>query len=195
MNNIRVLMFGWELPPENSGGLGVACLGLSRKLNKKGVNLTFVVPRKKDSMKRSCFRLLSADVNYKEIEFNSPITPYSTPDSYKSVLKKEENNIYGENLFDEVLRYRQCAKEVALHEKFDVIHAHDWLSFGAGIVAKEATGKPLVAHVHATEFDRGGGVNINEKVYEKEREGMKKADKIVAVSNYTKNIIIEKYGI
>ena len=195
MSNINVLMFGWELPPENSGGLGVACLGLSRKLNENGINLTFVVPRKTDSMKRSCFNLLAAGSKYKEIEFNSPITPYSTPSSYKSVLKKEEQNIYGKNLFDEVLRYRQCAKKIALSEEFDVIHAHDWLSFGAGIEAKKITGKPLVAHVHATEFDRGGGVNVDERVYKREKEGMEMADKVVAVSNYTKGIIVDKYGI
>ena len=195
MSNISVLMFGWELPPENSGGLGVACLGLSRELNRRGVNLKFVVPRKKDSMKRSCFSLLAADINYKEIEFNSPIKPYSTPSNYKSFLKEEESNIYGDTLFDEVLRYRQCARKIALREDFDVIHAHDWLSFGAGIEAKKVTGKPLVAHVHATEFDRGGGVNIDERVYEREKEGMQEADKVIAVSNYTRKIIIDKYGI
>ena len=188
-------MFGWELPPENSGGLGVACLGLSRELNRRGVNLSFVVPRKKESMDRNCFRLLAADINYKEIEFDSPITPYSTPESYKSALEKEEKNIYGDTLFDEVLRYRQCGRNLALNEEFDVIHAHDWLSFGAGIEAKKATGKPMVAHIHATEFDRGGGVNIDERVYKREKEGMEAADKVVAVSNYTKGIVVDKYGI
>lgn len=195
MNNIRVLMFGWELPPENSGGLGVACLGLSRELNRRGVEISFVVPRKKESMNKSCFNLLAADINYKEIEFNSPITPYSTSQSYKSALKEEEKNIYGDNLFDEVLRYRQCGRKLALKEEFDVIHAHDWLSFGAGIEAKKATGKPLVAHIHATEFDRGGGVNIDERVYKREKEGFEAADKIIAVSHYTKKIVVDKYGI
>ncbi len=198
MKNIRVLMFGWELPPENSGGLGVACLGLSRELNRRGVNISFVVPRKMDSMKRDCFRLLAADINhnYEEIEFNSPITPYSTSESYKSVLREEkEGNIYGDTLFEEVERYRKCGRKVALKRGCDVIHAHDWLSFGAGIEAKKATEKPLVAHVHATEFDRGGGVNIDQRVYDKEKEGMEVADKVVAVSNYTKKIVVDKYGI
>ncbi len=197
MNNIRVLMFGWELPPENSGGLGVACLGLSRKLNENGVDIKFVVPRKKESMRRSCFKLLSASVNYnfEEIEFESPMTPYITAEKYESVLKREESDIYGENLFEEVARYRECAKKLAKYEKFDVIHAHDWLSFGAGVEAKKITEKPLVAHVHATEFDRGGGVNIDERVYKREREGMEAADKVIAVSHYTKGIVVEKYGI
>ncbi len=194
MNKFNVLMFGWELPPENSGGLGVACSGLSKKLNEKGVDLTFVVPRKKKSMEADYFELLSADVHYREVEFNSVISPYLTPEKYKSVLQ-EENNIYGSNLFEEVDRYRQCAKKIARLKNFDIIHSHDWLSFGAGAEAKKATGKPMVAHVHATEFDRGGGTNIDERVYQREKEGMKAADKVVAVSGYTKKVITDKYFI
>lgn len=193
MANLRVLMFGWELPPENSGGLGVACLGLSKKLNEKGVNLTFVVPRKKKSMEKDFFRLVSAGVNYKEIEVNSLLSPYLNVGSYRTILT-EENDIYGKNLFEEVNRYRKCGAKIGFFEKFDVIHAHDWLSFGAGIEAKRVSGKPLVAHIHATEFDRGGG-NADPRVYAKEKEGMQIADKVLAVSNYTKNIIIEKYQI
>lgn len=195
MANFRVLMFGWELPPENSGGLGVACLGLSQELFRRGIDLTFVVPRKKDSMKREFLNLVSADVNYKKMEVDSPLSPYLSPGKYKSALKKEENNIYGENLFEEVDRYSKCVAKIAKFEDFDVIHAHDWLSFGAGITAKKVSGKPLVVHVHATEYDRGGGRNVDPRVLKKEQEGMKEADKIIAVSNYTKNIIIENYGI
>ncbi len=194
MGKVKVLMFGWELPPENSGGLGVACLGLSQKLSERGVDLTFVVPRKTEAMDRGFFNLLSANVNYKEIEVNSCLSPYISPEKYESILR-EEDNIYGETLFEEVAAYRKCAKKIALFEKFDVIHAHDWLSFGAGVEAKKVTGKPLVVHVHATEFDRGGGKGIDSRVYGREKEGMELADKVVAVSNYTKNIIVEKYNI
>lgn len=195
MNKSRILMFGWELPPENSGGLGVACLGLSRELYGRGVDITFVVPKKTKSMKRDFFNLISADVNYKKLEVDSPLSPYLNPKKYKSVLKKEERDIYGKNLFEEVDRYSECAAEIAKFENFDLIHAHDWLSFGAGIIAKKVSGKPLVAHVHATEYDRGGGRNINPRVFKKEKEGLQKADKIIAVSNYTKNIIINNYEI
>ncbi len=194
MANLRVLMFGWELPPENSGGLGVACLGLSEKLNEKGVDLTFVVPRKKKSMEKNFFRLVSAGINYKEIEINSPLSPYLNATSYRSILA-EDHDIYGKDLFEEVDRYRRCGKKIGLFEKFDVIHAHDWLSFGAGIEAKKVSGKPLIAHVHATEFDRGGGDNADPRVYVREKEGMEMADRILAVSNYTKGIIVDKYGI
>ncbi len=189
-------MFGWELPPQNSGGLGVACLGLAKNLANQGAEITFVLPRK--SGDNSFFRVIPANIsyNYKQIEVNSPLSPYLTPEKYRNnFLQTEENNLYGTSLFNEVCRYAECAKKIAKIEKFDVIHAHDWLSFGAGINAKKVSGKPFIAHVHATEFDRGGEGRINQEVYKKEKEGMEVADKVIAVSNFTKNIIIKHYGI
>ncbi len=186
-------MFGWELPPQNSGGLGVACLGLAKSLTKKGVEITFVLPRKVEE--NSFFRIVPAKTSYKKkIEVNSLLSPYLNVENYKGVLEREESNLYGKGLFDEVERYRECGRNIAEGEDFDVIHAHDWLSFGAGIEAKKVSGKPLVVHIHATEFDRGGG-GLNEEVYKKEKEGFKEADKVVAVSNYTKSIVVHNYGI
>ena len=103
---------------------------------------------------------------------------------------------YGANLMEEVARYAMVAAQVArnLEGQFDVIHAHDWLTYYAGIAAKRVSGKPLVVHMHATEFDRSGE-HINEQTYAIERAGMEAADKVIAVSNLTRNIIIEKYGI
>ncbi len=193
----KVLMFGWELPPQNSGGLGVACLGLAKSLTKKGIEVTFVLPRK--NKENGFFRVIPANISYKykAIEIDSPLSPYLTPEKYRNEFLEIEKgeDIYGKTLFEEVRRYSQCAKKIAKVENFDIIHAHDWLSFGAGIAAKEVSGKPLVSHVHATEFDRSGEGRINESVYQKEREGMKKADRVVSVSNFTKNIINRHYGI
>jgi glycosyltransferase involved in cell wall biosynthesis len=101
---------------------------------------------------------------------------------------------YGSNLFTEVSRYALVAAVVASQNQFDVIHAHDWLTYPAGIAAKEVSGKPLVVHVHATEFDRSGE-NVNQAVYDIERRGMHAADKVITVSNLTRNIVIEKYGV
>ncbi len=101
---------------------------------------------------------------------------------------------YGKNLMEEVVRYAMVAGEIALRHNFEVIHAHDWLTYLAGIAAKRLTGKPLVVHVHATEFDRSGE-NVNTEVYDIEKMGMKEADVVVAVSNLTRNIVITKYGI
>ncbi len=101
---------------------------------------------------------------------------------------------YGYNLLEEIKNYAMVSEIIAGKNNFDLIHAHDWLAYPAGIAAKNASGKPLVIHVHATEFDRSGG-NVNPNVYSIEREGMEVADKIIAVSNLTRNTIIEKYGI
>lgn len=103
--------------------------------------------------------------------------------------------MYGQDLRGEVLRYAAMAKDIAGKEKFDVIHAHDWLTFLAGVEAKRSTGKPLFVHVHATEFDRTGGGNFNDFVYDIEKLGMEQADGVIAISEYTKNIIIQHYGI
>ncbi len=103
---------------------------------------------------------------------------------------------YGANLMEEVARYAMVAAQVAknLEGQFDVIHAHDWLTYYAGIAAKKVSGKPLVVHMHATEFDRSGE-NVNQSVYDIERTGMHAADRVIAVSNLTRNTVIEKYGV
>jgi glycosyltransferase involved in cell wall biosynthesis len=103
--------------------------------------------------------------------------------------------IYGKNLFEEVKRYAMEARKIALNEDFDIIHAHDWLSFEAGIAAKEVSGKPLVVQLHSTEYDRCGGQNLNHLVYDIEKKGMEKADKIIGVSKLTKRIIEQQYHI
>ena len=113
-----------------------------------------------------------------------------TDDGYKI----EFSGGYGPDLMKEIRNYALIAEFIARNNRFDVIHAHDWLTFPAGIAAKKISGKPLVIHVHATDFDRSGG-NVNPRVYAVEREGMENADHIIAVSTLTKNIIIEKYGI
>jgi glycosyltransferase involved in cell wall biosynthesis len=101
---------------------------------------------------------------------------------------------YSAGLFDEVTWYGLVGAEIAGSEKYDLIHAHDWLAYPAGIEAKKASGKPLVVHVHATEFDRSG-LNTNKRILEIERKGMEAADKVIAVSNFTRRTIIDHYGI
>ncbi|MEG2319518.1 MAG: glycosyltransferase family 4 protein, partial [Mucinivorans sp.] len=103
---------------------------------------------------------------------------------------------YGPTLMEEVARYAVVAAQVAkeLEGQFDIIHAHDWLTYYAGIAAKRVSGKPLVVHMHATEFDRSGE-NINTVVYNIERTGMMAADRVIAVSNMTRQTVIEKHGI
>lgn len=145
------------------------------------------------------------------IEIDSKLVPYVDPADYHKLATLEVasdrrlyntkgdgkinfSGKYGTNLLEEIANYAYVANLIAQDTEFDVIHAHDWLAYPAGIAAKEATGKPLVIHVHATDFDRSGG-SVNPVVYDIEKRGMDAADKIITVSNLTRNIVIEKYGI
>jgi glycosyltransferase involved in cell wall biosynthesis len=137
--------------------------------------------------------------------------PYVDPEEFESVVE-EENRIkefegastlsrrfrfsgkYGVNLMEEVANYALVASGIAATNTFDVIHAHDWLTYPAGISAKNISGKPLVIHVHATEFDRSGD-HVNQPVYNIERSGMEAADLVITVSNLTRQIVIDRYGI
>ena len=140
--------------------------------------------------------------------------PYADPEDFARIVNDENRYMqkdfrvqygkkykfsgkYGANLMEEVARYAMAGASLALEHKdeFDVIHAHDWLTYLAGIAAKALTGKPLVVHVHATSFDRGSEDQIDDRVYGLERRGMEAADKVIAVSELTRNICINKYGI
>ncbi|MBN1951313.1 MAG: glycosyltransferase family 4 protein [Bacteroidales bacterium] len=155
------------------------------------------------------YKAFLSQINY--IEVGSNIIPYTSPEEYqklqqeiKSGNKKlintrfrgkfEFSGGYGTNLFQEISNYAIVSSQLARNMKFDIIHAHDWLTYPAGIAAKEVSGKPLVIHVHATDFDRSGG-SVNPGVFEIEKRGMEVADMIIAVSNLTRNTIIQNYGI
>ena len=161
----------------------------------------------------------SSDINefLDKVQFfkiGTNMIPYADPEDFTKIVEDEKKFIdkefriqygkkykfsgkYGANLMEEVARYAMAGATLALEHKdeFDVIHAHDWLTYLAGIAAKKMTGKPLVVHVHATSFDRGSEDNIDTRVYSLERRGMEAADKVIAVSELTRNICINKYGI
>jgi glycosyltransferase involved in cell wall biosynthesis len=145
------------------------------------------------------------------LEVSSNLIPYVGPEEFERLLSEtqlentEENETklshkfrftgkYGKDLMKEVSRYALIAASIAAKEEFDVIHAHDWLTYLAGITAKLVSGKPLVVHIHATEFDRSGE-NVNQAVFDIEKQGMEMADKVIAVSHLTRNIVINRYGI
>ena len=148
------------------------------------------------------------------VHIGSNMIPYADPEEFSKIVEDERkrqikdfrisygqkfkfSGKYGANLMEEVARYAMVGGTIALQHKdeFDVIHAHDWLTYFAGIAAKELTGKPLVVHVHATSFDRGSADNIDTRVFDIEKRGMAAADKVVAVSDLTRNICINKYGV
>lgn len=145
------------------------------------------------------------------MEIGSNLIPYVGPEEFERLVQEETSHSethvkdilstkfefsgkYGTNLMEEVSRYAMVAAVIAKQHQFDVIHAHDWLTYSAGIAAKHATGKPLVVHMHATEFDRSGE-NVNQDVFRIEQNGMREADLVIAVSNLTRNVVIERYGI
>lgn len=196
MKRIRVLMFGWEFPPHNSGGLGIACYGLTKALARAKIDVIFVLPKKLSGFDHDFLRMVFANVrNVTLRSVHSLLVPYINTESYEEYLRTApDNEVYGLNLFEEVRRYGLRARKIAMEEEHDVIHAHDWLSFRAGIEAKRLSGKPLVVHVHATEFDRTAG-HPNQHIYEAERKGMHAADCVIAVSHHTKKTIMEHYGI
>jgi glycosyltransferase involved in cell wall biosynthesis len=213
---MKVLMFGWEFPPYVSGGLGVACEGLVKGLIELSAEIVLVLPRPVESS-TAALRILSTGssapppkprrprrVRLKLRRVRTLLRPYMTEETYDEEIETltapqgdagaPADFIYGPNLHAEVVRYAEEAGRIASREEFDVIHAHDWMTFMAGIRAKRATGKPLVLHVHATEFDRTGG-GENGFVTATERAGAAAADRVVAVSAYTADVLASRYGV
>ncbi|MEA2036523.1 MAG: glycosyltransferase family 4 protein [Nanoarchaeota archaeon] len=196
---MKVLMFGWEFPPYSSGGLGTACYGLTKGLSNNSIEVAFVVPTKYDAKADFVKVIPMRGGVLKMLKVDSNLMPYMTSKEYESELLLGKggkgSSIYGKNIFEEVYRYSQKASLIAEQEPHDIIHCHDWMTFRAGINAKNVSHKPLVIHVHATEFDRTGNTGVNQHVYDIEREGMHKADAIIAVSQFTKNKIVEHYDV
>lgn len=193
--SLKVLMFGWEFPPHNSGGLGTACFGLTKALSREATDVVFVLPKKVPVNSNHAKLVFANEKSIKIRHVDSVLYPYITSDRYSDEIRNLKDDVYGLSLMEEVKRYARKAGAIAVSENCDVIHAHDWLAFLAGIEAKRVTKKPLVVHVHATEFDRTGGMGINTEVFEIEKAGLREADAIIAVSGFTKNILIEKYGV
>ncbi|MBI4135961.1 MAG: glycosyltransferase family 4 protein [Candidatus Vogelbacteria bacterium] len=192
---MRILMIGWEFPPQNSGGLGTACQGLTRALASAGAELIFVLPRCFD-VRAPWQRVIFADGagSFDCRTIKAALSPYLTARGYAR-RRAGADPLYGPDLISEVYRYAAAAADLTRGERFDLIHAHDWLSFPAGLRAKEVSGKPLIVHVHATEFDRTGGNGVNPEVYAIEKEGMTRADRVVTVSQFTKNLVTRHYGV
>ncbi len=188
---MKILMLGWELPPHNSGGLGVACYQLSRALAAQGVDIDFVLPYDAPH-----------DIDFMKVTPALPITAEKLANlggAYDSYCYHCESEICEhaspKDLRGQQKRYTEFVEKHLEDNNADVIHAHDWLTFEAGVRAKQITKKPLIAHVHATEFDRSGEHSGNPLVHEIEYNALHLADRVVAVSQVTKDIIVREYGI
>jgi glycosyltransferase involved in cell wall biosynthesis len=274
---MKILMFGWEFPPHISGGLGMACHGLTEALVRKDVSIIFVIPTLKGGEEFKNGKLIAASevimslphstdnqtspwnptpsaasrlsnrsevmvesrvgvhsqAVIEKVSVASRLSPYevslhelersgikqwnyafqeeyTVSKIYPSEISEDRNDqpptrkkegysysftgSYGPQLMEEVERFGIVARTITSENVFDIIHAHDWMTFPAAMEAKKISGKPLVLHIHATEFDRAGS-NGNQKVYKIEREGMNFADRLIAVSQRTKDIAISQYQI
>ena len=210
-------MFGWEFPPHILGGLGTASYGLTKGMWECGdMDITFVIPKPWGDEDREFAHIIGCsqvpvawrDVNRDYVE--SRIGKLMDPDLYFRLRDNiyadfnymrtndlgciEFSGRYPDNLLEEINNYSIVAGVIARTVDCDIIHSHDWLTYPAGIHAKQVTGKPLVIHVHATDYDRSRG-NVNPTVFNIERDGMLNADHIITVSNLTRQTVIEKYGI
>lgn len=277
---MRVLMLGWEFPPFIAGGLGVACYGLTKALDKLGHQVVFVLPKPVDRRHASHVKLLSPEglraaaaaaaaaaaggypdamagvgpsgellddagqpiTGFLNTVFRSVPATFSNPypsggpanfvkwsaggtgvaDLTNAAGAAIEDGLslpelashaagpsapppsgflgvgaghgYGMDLIGDSERYARLVVALTRREDFDVIHAHDWLTYPAGIAVAHVTGKPLVVHVHSTEFDRSG-TNVNQRVYDIERAGMQAAERVIAVSQMTKSICVRRYSV
>ncbi|MGA2171806.1 MAG: glycosyltransferase family 4 protein [Sedimentisphaerales bacterium] len=219
---MKVFMLGWEFPPYISGGLGTACYGLTKAMDELGIEVTFVLPKASTGHHTGHVKMLSAQhfeegrvsSTFKNVRFltiTSTLRPYAHATAHGRQLgslavqqTKTPANInlgqindpdnYDGDIYSQVCRYADKVVRIAATENFDVIHAHDWMTYPAGEAVSQQSRKPLIVHVHSTEFDRSGE-HVNQAVYDTERMGMHAAAKVIAVSNLTKNTILKHYGV
>jgi glycosyltransferase involved in cell wall biosynthesis len=208
-------MFGWEFPPHILGGLGTASYGLTKGMSMQDdMDITFVMPKPHGDEDHRFLQLIGVcntplvhkDVSWEYV--NQRLGKYMNPQLYFDLRDHiyadfsyyhtndlgciEFSGRYPSNLLEEINNYSIVAGVIARTIDTDIIHSHDWLTYPAGIHAKGITGKPLILHVHATDFDRSRG-NVNPQVYAIEKDGMDHSDHIITVSNLTRSTVIEKY--
>ncbi len=193
---MKVLTFGWEFPPETTGGLGMACQGLVRELTDAGIEVLFVLPKKQPVHGSAHFIFANiAESLGVAVSGSYAIGPYNASQSFITTRRADGTLItYSHRLIEAVAAFATQAAIIAKREDFDLIHAHDWTSYLAGMTAKKVSGKPLVVHVHATAYDQAAGDNVDPDIYAIERETYAAADSIVTVSEFTRRLVIEKYG-
>lgn len=221
----KVFMIGWEFPPHIIGGLGIACQGIARSLARRGNQVKFLVPRLfgDESLENGLelfglkekLQILSEEEiqqlhlsrdedpqslaefsGYASREYRIPrsAAELSTMRQHVSTVDLPMEGGYGDKMYAEIQRYAVFAAIMAPKLEIDLIHAHDWMTYPAGLAASQASGKPLICHVHATEFDRSGD-HVNQFVYDLERHAFHACQAIITVSNYTRNILIQRYNV
>lgn len=199
--NYHSLMFGWEFPPLHLGGLGVACEGMVNGLLRHGTHITLVLPSARTQSDVSLDIRTTNTKKHSSIRYvKSGLQPYEGTDAYAERMIHTEKTVagsfdlYGSNMGEAVEKYTSQSVDATQDTSPDVIHCHDWMTYDAGIKAAEHHRVPVVMHMHATELDRTD-FHPDPWIEGKERSGLRKADRVIAVSNYTKNLLVNHYGI
>jgi glycosyltransferase involved in cell wall biosynthesis len=214
---MKILMLGWEYPPNISGGLGVASQGLANALTKKH-EVSFVIPKLKGKNRQTPVTIVDAsridfnsisdielNTQFEVLEIGAELIPYLPPNIFKKTTKNlkkadisdvldkiELTGNYGSSLGTEISKYSLLAIEHAAKNQFDIVHAHDWMTFKAAARIKAICNIPMVAHVHSTEVERNGSY-ADEHIMEQEKQGLELADVVITVSSVTKNKLIDTY--
>lgn len=200
---MRILMYGWEFPPRISGGLGTACYGLTKALAAAGHRITFVLPKLPEGTASTLDiapggPLPAAGDEPPWLELRpvpAMLAPYGGgPHHYLTPAGAGQTELYGRDLVAEARRFGAKAGGLAGEIPCDVIHAHDWMTIPAALEARRLCGRPLVLHIHSLEYDRSGEA-VNGAVLEIEKEGLRQADHVIAVSHRTRKMIEERYGV
>ncbi|MEM8894235.1 MAG: glycosyltransferase family 4 protein [Bacteroidota bacterium] len=228
--DMKVLMLGWEYPPDISGGLGIASQGVARGLTQSGIDVDFVLPQTKGLKSTNRLQLLDANdyptkgMKIREVldeiseeisvlRIGTKLMPYMTTEEFEEVAREtikkpvrkevaeevvlKKFNLkggYGPDLFQEIAKYALAVTNVCKDKNYDIIHAHDWMTFEAAVMTKAASNAKLVLHVHSTEFDRSA-YRIDPAVFELEQKCLKQADAVVVVSDRVKKTLIKNYGL
>ncbi len=195
-------MIGWELPPHNSGGLGTACAAMADALVRDGYNLKFTLPYLAKDTQTNYDVVDCSHASWSQIfpDYALSKPPFHAYSNHKKLQINGKNNslpLPGSWMEDRVEEYANQVFAYALSHlgSFDLVHAHDWMTMPAAIRIKQELGIPFVAHIHSTEYDRSGSSDRNSYIARCEVEGMRLADRVLAVSYYTKRLLVEQYSI
>jgi glycogen synthase len=196
----KVLMLGWELPPRFAGGVGIVCDSLTRALARRGLEVTYLMPQAEPRDGGRGVRVIGAErivtlgVASSLHSYASSAPPVRVPGE---AAPPDGRALYGADLLDAVDRFSASAVDAVAQEEvaFDLIHAHDWTTFPAGVELRRSTRKPLIVHVHITEFDKSGGEYADPRVFAIEQAGMRAADRVITVSRRVADTCIARYGV
>ncbi len=191
---MKVLMFGWEFPPYVTGGLGTHCYNLTKALSARNVGITFVMPSAGKATVHPFLKVVNAG-DMKVIHVDANIAPYEPScEAGYSLDESKATDLYGTDMRSRVTKYTRLALKAAQNEDFGIIHCHDWMTFPAGSEMKKKSGKPLLVTVHSIEHDRNP-ISPNQWITDIEWKGMYDADRVIAVSSYMKDRIVQNYGV